>query len=135
MTMIQQMILAMQNRPSSVKHPPNRLKQWALAKNNRKEKFERTPLISSSNTHCCQSSDVICCFHSLLIIWNLRELITGYTATGLRMTGSRLLSVIPVPKNWGALRSSTELELPLIFWYIELYGTVGMAQFIVGITE
>jgi hypothetical protein len=42
--MIQQMILGMQNRPSSVNHPPNRLEQWALAKNNRKKTFERTPI-------------------------------------------------------------------------------------------
>jgi hypothetical protein len=35
----------MQNRPSSVKHPPNRLEQWALAKNNRKETFEGTPFV------------------------------------------------------------------------------------------
>lgn len=101
MTMIQQMILGMQNRPSSVKHPPNRLEQWALAKNNRKETFERTPLKSWRNTHYCHSSEVICCFHHLLIIWNLRDLITGYNARGLRITRSRLLLVIPVPKNLG----------------------------------
>lgn len=45
------------------------------------------------------------------------------------------LANLCVPMNLGALRSSTELERPLRFLDIELYGAVGMAQCIVCIME